>query len=147
MKSTIVVYGLSHGGRASWTDALGWPSPSLLLFSKATKRAIKNELYDSSFQVIFWKSLRLTLCEKCPNTEYFPVRIFPHSDWIRRDNSYFSVFSPNAGKHGPENTPYLNIFHTVWLSNSKNFIKIYRFHLPIGGRGCWFLTKNFSKKR
>ena len=29
------------------------------------------------------------------------VRIFPHSDWIRRDTPYLSVFSPNAGKYGP----------------------------------------------
>ena len=26
-----------------------------------------------------------TLREKCPNTEFFLVRIFVHSDWIRRD--------------------------------------------------------------
>ena len=30
------------------------------------------------------------------------VRIFPHSDWTRRDREYLSVFSPNAGKCGPE---------------------------------------------
>ena len=30
------------------------------------------------------------------------VRIFPHSDWIRRDIPYLSVFSPNVGKYGPE---------------------------------------------
>ena len=30
------------------------------------------------------------------------VRIFPHLDWIRRDTEYFSVFSPNVGKCGPE---------------------------------------------
>ena len=28
------------------------------------------------------------LCEKCPNTEFFLVRVFPHSDWIRRDTEY-----------------------------------------------------------
>ena len=28
--------------------------------------------------------------------------IFPHSDWIRRDTSYLSVFSPNVGKCWPE---------------------------------------------
>ena len=29
--------------------------------------------------------------------------IFPHySDWIQRDTKYLSVFSPNAGKYGPE---------------------------------------------
>ena len=27
---------------------------------------------------------------------------------------YFSVFSPNAGKYGPEVTPYLDTFHAVY---------------------------------
>ena len=58
----------------------------------------------------------LAVREKCPNTELFLVRIFLHSDRIRRDTSYLSVFSPNAGKFGPELTPYLNIFHGVWDS-------------------------------
>ena len=30
------------------------------------------------------------------------VCIFPHSDWIRRDTPYLSVFSPNGRKCGPE---------------------------------------------
>ena len=30
------------------------------------------------------------------------VRIFPHLDWIQRDASYLSVFSPDMGKYGPE---------------------------------------------
>ena len=51
--------------------------------------------------------------EKCPNTDFFLVRIFPHSDWIRRDTSYLSVFCPNAEKHGPEKTPYLDSFQVV----------------------------------
>ena len=38
--------------------------------------------------------------------EVFLVRIFPHSDWIRRDTPFLFVFSPNAGKHGPENSQY-----------------------------------------
>ena len=50
---------------------------------------------------------------KCPNTEFSLVRIFPHSNWIRRDTEYFSVFSPNAGKYGPEKTQYLDTFHAV----------------------------------
>ena len=33
----------------------------------------------------------------------FLVRIFPHSDWIRGDAEYLSVFSPNVGKYRPEN--------------------------------------------
>ena len=32
----------------------------------------------------------------------FLVRIFPRSDWIRRDTPYLSVLSPNEGKYGPE---------------------------------------------
>ena len=27
----------------------------------------------------------------------------------------FSVFSPNAGKYGPEKTPYLDTFHEVQI--------------------------------
>ena len=46
----------------------------------------------------------IPLQEKCPNTDFSLVRIFTHSDWIRRDTSYLSVFHPNAGKYGPEKT-------------------------------------------
>ena len=41
----------------------------------------------------------LALREKCPNTEFLLVHIFPHSDWIRE---IFRKFSPDAGKYGPE---------------------------------------------
>ena len=51
--------------------------------------------------------------EKCPNTEFFLVCIFPHPDWIRRDTEYLSVFSPNVGKYEPKKTPYLDTFHAV----------------------------------
>ena len=56
-------------------------------------------------------------CVKCPNTELFLVRIFPHSDWIRWDTKYLSVFSLNEGKYGPEITPYLDTFHAVKYTN------------------------------
>ena len=67
--------------------------------------------------VKFQCSIR-ALCEKCPNAEFFLVRIFPHSDWIRRDMEYFSVFSPNAGKYGPDKTPYLDTSHAVVATRS-----------------------------
>ena len=57
-----------------------------------------------------YKEIYETLREMCPNTEFFLIRIFPHSDWIRRDTSYLSIFSPNAGKYGPEKIPYLDTF-------------------------------------
>ena len=56
----------------------------------------------------------MTLGEKCPNTEFFLVRFFPHSECIPRDTPYLSVFSPNEGQYGPEETPYLDTFHAVW---------------------------------
>ena len=45
----------------------------------------------------------------CPNTEFFLVCIFPHY-FI---TSYLSVFSPNAGKCGPEKTSYWDTFHDI----------------------------------
>ena len=54
------------------------------------------------------RNTTLTLREKCSDKEFFLVRIFPQLDWIRRDTPlqrdtpYLSVFSPNAGKYGPE---------------------------------------------
>ena len=60
-----------------------------------------------------WK----TLCEKCPNTEFFLVLIFPYSDWVRRFTEEISVFSPNTGKYGTEKTPYLDTFHAVRVRN------------------------------
>ena len=50
--------------------------------------------------------LNEALREKCLNTEFFLVRIFPHLDGLRRVTEY-------AGKYGPEKTPYLDIFHVV----------------------------------
>ena len=36
--------------------------------------------------------IEILLREKCPNTEFFLVRVFPHSDWIRRDTHSFSTY-------------------------------------------------------
>ena len=55
----------------------------------------------------------VSLREKCPSTEFFLARIFPHSDWIQRDTKYLSVFNPNAGKYGLEKTLYLDTFHAA----------------------------------
>ena len=40
------------------------------------------------------------LREKCPHTKFL----------------FWSVFSPNMGKYGPEKTPYLDTFHAIMLS-------------------------------
>ena len=62
----------------------------------------------------------LSLRKKYPNTEFFLVRIFRHSVWIRRDTSNLSVFSPNAGKYGPEKTPYWDTFHAVFINKWRS---------------------------
>ena len=36
----------------------------------------------------------------CVKTARILVRIFPHSDGMRRDTLYLSAFSPNSGKYG-----------------------------------------------
>ena len=42
-----------------------------------------------------WQYIKKSLREKCPNTEFFLVRIFPHSGWIRRD-SYSDLTRKNT---------------------------------------------------
>ena len=76
------------------------------------------------FYLFCYKSLR----EKYPNTKFFLVCIFPHSDWIRRDTKYLFVFNPNAGKYVPEKTPYLDTSHTVtFFSSIVSNLKIARY--------------------
>ena len=50
----------------------------------------------------------------------FLVRIFPHSDWIRSNTKYLSVFSSNVGKYGPENLRIRTHF-TQWILFIKGF--------------------------
>ena len=42
---------------------------------------------------------------------------------------YFSVFSPNTGKYGPEKTPYLDDFVAVLISLYKSVI-ILSYRIP-----------------
>ena len=96
-----------------------------------TDRNIKNKILALKIDTACGRSIvdwqvSTPLRKKCPNTEIFLVRIFSHSEWIRRDTSYLSVFSPNAGKYGPEKTPHLDTFQKV-LANvfSCNFAFIF----------------------
>ena len=52
------------------------------------------ELLDKDWSVLIHnRNLQtLALCEMCTDTEFFLVRVFPHSDWIRRD-TIFGRFS------------------------------------------------------
>ena len=52
--------------------------------------------FKSPIQTIFLKCTESGLREKFPDTEFFLVRIFLHSDWIRRFTPYFPVFRVNT---------------------------------------------------
>ena len=47
-------------------------------------RILPLPLWHDRINLLIWDRI-LPLREKCPNTEFFLVRIFTHSDWIRRD--------------------------------------------------------------
>ena len=49
---------------------------------------------------------------------YFPAFVSP----------YLSVFSPNAGKHGPEKTSYLDTFHAVMIALPQTNFTCYQFN-------------------
>ena len=61
------------------------------------------------------------LREKCPNTEFFQVCIFPHLE-------YLLVFSPIAGKYRPERTPYLDTFHALLFHGCFHFLKLCKWY-------------------
>ena len=107
----------------------------------------------------------MTLCDKCPNKEFFLVCIFPHSDGIWREEHLYAL-SPIAGKYGPEKTPYLDTsrsvcygFHKIFeaqvvgfsepyqISRMELFARIAAFNSVLNspGRTSWRkkLTQNF----
>ena len=69
---------------------------------------------------LLWRGLKTRtlyfkeyLPNKYPDTEFFLVRILTYLGRIRRFTEKISEFSRNAGKYGPEKTPYLDTFYAV----------------------------------
>ena len=52
-------------------------------------------------------------CVKCVKIQSYFRSVFSRIRNEYGDTKYLSVFSPNAGKYGPEITPYLDTFHAV----------------------------------
>ena len=77
---------------------------------------IKNE----SRRQILWKPFTAW---KLSVFEVILVRIFLHSDWIH------PLFSPNAGKYGPELLQKGTHLHSVWFLNSYRIGNIKKFSL------------------
>ena len=59
------------------------------------------------------------LRKKCPYSVLFWSAFFQHSDRIRRDSPYLSVFSSNAGKFG-KNADQNNSEHEDFLHSEGN---------------------------
>ena len=82
---------------------------------------------------------------------FFLVRIFPHSDWIRRDTEHLSVFSPNAGKYG-ENTDQKKlriwILFTQWRQFRAKMIyeKNILLHMLISSSQMWIFHLEWVAK-
>ena len=53
---------------------------------------------------------------------------FPHSNWIRRDTSYLSVFSPNAGKCRPEELRIWTLYTQLCSVEPRNN-RIYEYQM------------------
>ena len=80
------------------------------LFLKWIPFSVKHSWSACSFiQLVFGLSTG-----RSPKTEFVLLSILTHLDWIWRHTRYLSVFSPNAGKYGPEETPYLDTFRAVF---------------------------------
>ena len=87
--------------------------PVLQVIKRVQWNRLSEATWQSSSSVFFLflvpETSSTSLREIIHIRSFFLVRISPHSDWIRRDK-YLSVFSPNAGKHGPEKLRIRTIF-------------------------------------
>ena len=110
------------------------------VFRKVFSSICDRHFHNLEFHLVSYYSIKelflaWVTCGKCSNTKFFLVRIFQHSDWIRRDTKYLSVFSRNAGKYGPEKN---SVFGHFSRSEYKLFLN-YGFTLHF--------LKNYSHKK
>ena len=131
---------------------------SQINISPRSSSILSEKLSFRHFCILKYRSIKLakavlTMRETCPNTEFLLVLIFPHSDWIRRDSPYLSVFSPNAGKYEPEKSPYLDSFHAVlwtinlWVQNKITTIWSLVFHMNSSEKDFHMKTLVISNTR
>ena len=88
-----------------------------------------------------------TLHEKCPNTEFYSGLHFPAFRLNMEKCEVSILFSPNAGKYGPEKTPNLDTFHAILVQVVKTLCKdlrnllllLYRFRRIRGTEGYLML--------
>ena len=86
-------------------------------FQKSLSKSSISNLWRQFVFAQMTKYLMFHLCSilevPISETGYAKRRHCVKSVQIRRDTKYLSLFSPNAGKYGPEKTPRLDTFHAV----------------------------------
>ena len=104
-----------------------------------------------------WCTILVPKNQNMERVRIFLVRIFMHSDWIRRGRKYLSVFSPNAGNVNINLLNVVNIDHVIEnTSNSgsdtlmqqkeqKKFVFI-RVESMVKGVGEYLLTWSIKRK-
>ena len=90
------------------------PSSNILfIFTSLSFQALSTSFSNVSYEsiiIIYVYSCMVNTAWKVSLFRVFVVRIFSYSHWIRKHKEYLSVFSPNAGKCGPEKLLILRLF-------------------------------------
>ena len=64
---------------------------------------------------------------------------------------YFSIFSPNVGKYGPEKTPYFYLDNFTqcahYADDSEKYVTVWAKHLCASERSYWVLSRNYMVNR
>ena len=82
---------------------------------KTCWKRLKTLTVETIRNILYWIGNYDHCVESAQIRSFFWSVFFPHSDWIQRDTEYLSVFSLNAGKYGPEKTPYLDTSRRVMV--------------------------------
>ena len=80
------------------------------LFNKILRLLFVNYYCNISILRAFGGPVYVSHCVKSVHIRSFLVLIIPHSDSIRRDTEYHSVFNPNTGKYTPEKLRIRTLF-------------------------------------
>ena len=88
------------------------PLLSASLYKRSTSTCSAYQKSVHNLTVISLERICKTQREKCPNMEFFLVVFSRIRTEYGKIRSISPILSPNAGKHRPEKTPYLDTFHS-----------------------------------
>ena len=112
----------------------------MLSFNSKHTRGITVEVFPVSLLLTLKRYLAITLSEKCPGAELFLVRIFRHSNRLRR----FNVFSPNTEKMQTRRT---SVFGHFTLCQGYNLLIIKKRKHAVFGQKPWGTRRQFNSQQ